>query len=370
MRLLDRYLLKELLLPFGCCLGGFILLSVGSDWFQDPGKLQEARLTAPDILEYYVVRAPEFILFILPVALLLSLLYTLTNHARCNEITAIRAAGVSLWRLSLPYFLVAALCAGAVYWLDEHHMPDVDERTSEILSRRVKTAQAHQGRDWVQNLGFRNARDGRRWQIGSFNKHSAELINPRVDWLDGDGARQWIIATRAVPTNGGWLFFGVSEYIETNSTHLPGPQHEALFKTFTETPDEIRSEIRISQRLSLLRPRAVDVPVSDIRDYLRLHPVLTETDRNKLLTMLHSRLAEPFKCVVVVLLAIPFGAASGRRNPVVGVAGSIVIFIAYYMAVMLTQALGAGGTLPPWLAGWMPNLLFGSTGLWLTARVR
>jgi len=73
---------------------------------------------------------------------------------------------------------------------------------------------------------------------------------------------------------------------------------------------------------------------------------------------------------VVVLIALPFGAASGRRNVFVGVASSIGITFAFLLLMRISLALGASGYLPAWLAGWLPNLIFGFIGLWLTARTR
>ena len=75
-------------------------------------------------------------------------------------------------------------------------------------------------------------------------------------------------------------------------------------------------------------------------------------------------------CLVVVLIALPFGAASGRRNVFVGVASSIFIAFAFLGLTKVSLALGASGYMPAWLAGWLPNLVFGFTGLWLTARAR
>jgi lipopolysaccharide export system permease protein len=72
----------------------------------------------------------------------------------------------------------------------------------------------------------------------------------------------------------------------------------------------------------------------------------------------------------VVLIAIPFGAASGRRNLFFGVAGSIFICFTFFVLQQVGLALGLGGRLPPWLAAWLPNLIFGAAGLWMTARVR
>jgi lipopolysaccharide export system permease protein len=89
-----------------------------------------------------------------------------------------------------------------------------------------------------------------------------------------------------------------------------------------------------------------------------------------LYTKLEGRLATPWRSVVVVLIAIPFGAVSGRRNVFMGVAGSLTICFAYFVLQQLSLAMGAGGVLAPWLAGWLPNLSFGLIGLVLTARIR
>ena len=119
MRLLDRYLLRELLIPLGYCLCGFLLFWITSDMFVRLGEFQKKGLLARDIAEYYVVMLPEFLVLVLPIALLLALLYALTNHARHNEVTAIRAAGVSLWRLSIPYLGVGLLASLALFATNE-----------------------------------------------------------------------------------------------------------------------------------------------------------------------------------------------------------------------------------------------------------
>jgi lipopolysaccharide export system permease protein len=87
-------------------------------------------------------------------------------------------------------------------------------------------------------------------------------------------------------------------------------------------------------------------------------------------TKLHGRLAAPWTCLVVVLIALPFGAMPGRRNVFVGVASSIVICFAYFVLMQLGVAFGAGAYLPPWVAAWAPNVLFAVTGIVLTFRIR
>jgi lipopolysaccharide export LptBFGC system permease protein LptF len=91
---------------------------------------------------------------------------------------------------------------------------------------------------------------------------------------------------------------------------------------------------------------------------------------NELYTKFYGRLAAPWTCLVAVLIAIPFGAGGGRRNVFVGVASSIVICLLYYFMQPLCLTFGSAGYMPPWLAAWLPNLVFGLAGLWMTARVR
>src|SRR5262245_41432490 len=128
MRLLDRYLLRELLIPLGYCLCGFLIFWIVFDLFNDLNTLQEHNLKGLEILEYYLARSPELLVVVLPIALLLALLYTLTNHARYHEITAIRAAGIGLWRFSLPYLGVGLLTSVLLFAMNELWAPNSSEQ--------------------------------------------------------------------------------------------------------------------------------------------------------------------------------------------------------------------------------------------------
>src|SRR5262249_22649432 len=135
----------------------------------------------------------------------------------------------------------------------------------------------------------------------------------------------------------------------------------------TETPDEIRSEIKASRINfnSLKEVKKAQMSIREILDYRGLHPERSAR-RAQMDTILHGRLAAPWTCVVVVMIALPFGAGSGRRSAFVGVASSILICFVFLMLQQLALATGIGGFLPPWLAAWTPNLLFAAGGIWLT----
>ena len=120
MRRLDRYLLRELMVPLGYCLAGLILFLITADLFAKLSEYQHLKMHGTDIAEYYFFNLPGMLVFVMPISLLLALLYSLTNHARHNEITAMRAAGISLWRLCLPYFAVGLVATGLLYVMNEY----------------------------------------------------------------------------------------------------------------------------------------------------------------------------------------------------------------------------------------------------------
>ena len=374
MRLLDRYLLRELLLPLGFCLGGFLVFWAAFDLFSKVSDLQQAKMTAPDVVEYYLVRTPEILVTLVPVALLLALLYSLTQHARHNEITAIRAAGISVWRLAVPYFGVGLLLSFGVFGLNELLVPGASDREEEIKTRRLHPVGGAHDVKVVRNLGFTNVRERRTWQIGSYNLDTSEMRQPKISWVGPDNRLSWLIADRGIYTNGAWAFVNANEWRQaeaTNSMLAPFLQTNFLFKAdFTETPDEIRSEVTVSSGLSVGSAKRADIPIVILLDYLRLHPQLRPEDRAWLYTKLHGRLATPWTCLVVVLIAIPFGAPSGRRNIFVGVASSIFICFGYFVLQQVSLTMGSNGILPPWLAAWLPNMAFGGTAIILTSRVR
>jgi lipopolysaccharide export system permease protein len=348
---------------------------VSLDLSMELGNFQKRSMTIRDIAEYYCVTMPDFLVILLPVGLLLALLYALTTHARHNEITALRAAGVSMWRLSLPYMVVGLMGSLVLLAIGELWAPDSDEIAKAIQERHLPTVVRTAGNKEFRNLCFHNARDGRIWRIGVYNSENGHMIEPIVTWTAQDGSRPWQLnAERAVPINGVWTFYNVREFRETAQTDMPvvpSLQTNVLaIPEFAETPEEINSEIKISASLSRHAARRADVPIVELLNYLRLHPNPTQSDAAWLHTKLQGRLAAPWTCLVVVLIAIPFGAVGGRRNVYVGVASSIVICFVYFVLQQVGLALGTGGSLPPWLAAWLPNLSFGLAGLWLTTRVR
>jgi lipopolysaccharide export system permease protein len=374
MRLLDRYLLRELLVPLAYCLGGFLVFYVAFDLIFGIKGFLEKQLTPGDIAEYYLATLPELLVMqVIPVSLLLALLYSLTNLSRYQELTAMRAAGVGLWRLSLPYFGVGILLGLAVLAMNELLVPPSADRAREILQRHDPNRES---RDWVPELNFHNDAEGADWSVDRYNRATGEMKGARIVWKQADGSTRAIHAGRGIYGNGQWVFYNVEDWV-TPAASASNPQpmytqtaHAVLRMPFSETPAWINIGLKEKLLSAVDAAKKPQLSIREILDYLRLHPRQDPAERAKLLTQFQCRLAEPFTCLTVVLIALPFGARSGRHNVFAGVAGSVFICFGYFIMQRIGLGLGVAGLLPPFLAAWLPNLVFGLTGLALIWRVR
>jgi lipopolysaccharide export system permease protein len=372
MRLHDRYLFRELLTPLAYCLGGFLIVWIAFFFFNEIATIQELGLL--DTAEYCLASTPGFFVMVLPVLLLLALLYALTHHARHHELTALRAAGVGLWRLCLPYFVVGFAAAGVYFFLNEVAVPRCISWSEEIKARHAVVKPGSKAKKTrYTNINFRTAHATRIWYIGEYDTGSTVLVNPNVTWTLPDGAWRALRADQATWSNGVWVFFNATLFSQAG----PGGSLTPMLTTnryaapdFAESPKEIWSNIKMSDSQTLRGSREADIPLRDLRDYLQINRNLANGDLGALLTKYYGRLAAPWTCVVVVLIAIPFGAQSGRRNLFFGVAGSIAICFTYFILQQIGMTVGMAGEMNPFLAAWLPNLFFAAVGTVLILRTR
>ena len=374
MRLHDRYFFRQLLMPLAACLGAFMMLYVSFSFGMNAQPMREAKLHFIDSLEYVLATTPAFFVVLMPFLLLFAMLWALTQLSRHNEITALRAAGVSLWRICLPYFAVGFLATVALFAINELLVPKCDRWSEQILSRYVKKAASDKTRTVFTDVGFHNHRAQRNWQIGQYDTaDAAVVVNPDVIWPATNG--QWQLkADTGVYTNGVWTFYSNAELLlrtEESKRFIPTIYTNELAEPdFDETPERISVAIRYSNTQGLFSSRSADLSLSELWPYMQGTLELTKQDEARLETKFQARIAAPWTCLIIVLMAIPFGAQSGRRNLFYGVAGSIFICFAYLVLQQVSLAFGMGGAMVPWLAAWLPNFIFATIGFFLTLRVR
>ncbi|MGE3512959.1 MAG: LptF/LptG family permease, partial [Vicinamibacterales bacterium] len=118
-----------------------------------------------------------------------------------------------------------------------------------------------------------------------------------------------------------------------------------------------------------------DVPDAEMMNYGQLEEYIDKLRASgsyvvPYVVALERKIAFPFVTVIMTLLALPFAVTTGRRGALYGVGLGIVLAIVYWICLSLFGALGAGGLLPPKLAAWAPNILFGAAALYINLTVR
>ncbi|MGB0579152.1 MAG: LptF/LptG family permease [Limisphaerales bacterium] len=371
MRLIDRYLLKELIVPTIFSFVGFFILFVAFDLNDNFQKFDRYELGATDILSYYVYVTPHLLDVVMPLSLFLGLLYCLAQHARSNELIAIRTAGVGVWRLALPYLAVGTFLSIGLFASNEWVMPEADRGAKHILHSRHSDVKSKTAAQWVERVNFNNEREGRFWHIDSFNLLTYTLVGVDITWQDEVGNTLHLGADMGRWNDNHWVFEGNVKLnqpdpltklpLRTLTNSLPMPD-------FHETPEMITGEIKINSLGRDKLAKEIRFSLQEIGDYLRRHPDLAEDKMAQLKTQWHGRLAMPLKCLVVVFMALPMGLMPGRRSIMAAVGLAIILVFSFILYSKVALALGTGNQVPGWFAGWSPALIFGSGGFWLIKR--
>lgn len=322
--------------------------------------------TTGEIFKYYLFLIPSFLPLVLPLALLVSVLFTLGNLHRRNEITAMRAAGLNLASLTRSLIGVGAIMALLVLYLNASLVPYSVEQSRTIRSNlRFSSEAKNQDQSAigiVHTLTFDNRSAGRLWLMNRFSEYTYQGYGVTVYLLNQAGQDIGrIMARRAyyddvdhawVMEEGRELKFdpvtGEAIFERKFDTHTFADFGEtpALMKTLSKAPSEL-SYLEISELLQTIPPKE--------------NPdMLSYAVREQMI------LASPFVSLIAVALAIPFAVSGVRTHSITNVVKAGLLFFAYFALASLCQILGNQQLISPIVAAWTPNCILGaySIGIW------
>jgi len=353
MKIIDRYLSAEFIRAFLFAVFGFTAVFMIVDLFENIDKFIDTHASAVLVAQYYLYYAPFIIILILPVATLLASLFSIGNLARQGEITAMKGAGISLYRILRPIILCAIAISLAALLVGEMVIPWSNERKTTV--RRV----AIEGRkpvnfSWRVNFAYSGTND-RMYHIGLYDG-SAKRIERVVIRRVSPGVDERIEARETVWENGGWTFhdgqvrWGENRVIKFKSARI-------LF--LDETPANFETRQKDPQEMNYF----------ELRDYITRVESGGGIARKEKVD-LHLKLAFPLANFIIILFGAPLASNPRRSGKVAGFAISILICMIYWGFLQAGRALGHRGTLPPAWAAWSGNIFFGLLGLLIFNRSR
>ena len=355
MRRLDRYVVRYFLQAYLYCIAGFTSIWFIFDVSDNISTFLDQRISRLLILQYYLTQVPQILVILLPVALLLALLFSLGRMSRSNEIVSMLTSGVSLPRILAPLLFIGLLTTAASTALNYSAAPHGEYAHKRLL----EDPQSSRRQLGLTAQIFRNRTDNRTWFIQQFYPGENLFNTVHVAQQDAnDNIVKTYIATRAIyhPETPAWEFqqLKIVYYDEAGNVTQTIPYTESLMITdWSETPF----------RLSSANLRAEHLSVPELRDYLQFNSDFPTTLLAPFATHLQYRIALPWTCAVVALIAASLGVGYSRRGILSSVAAAILLVFAMNFVMHLFLALGEGARIPTWAAAWTPNIMFGIIGL-------
>lgn len=350
----------NLLKPLLYLLLAFTLLFIIADLMDNASDFLESGASPKMMVHYYSLQLPSLVIFIVPICLLLATLYSLSMLTRHSEITAMRASGVSIYRIVRPYMLMGFICFLFTAVVNEYTGPKFAYRAHQLLE-----SQKHASDDvYYEQIPYRNPTAGHTWYIEKFDTRTYTMqgITLRKRRADGSDIAK-ITAAKGRWLDGRWWFEDGSIQRFDQDNNLAGPAE--TFQTremrgLPEIPEDFMGEAKDTAHQSSL----------ELWKYIRTHQFLSPETLNNYEVDLHHKLTMPFICLIATLIGIPVGAHTGRKGALAGIMLAIVMFFGFYATQFTMEYLAKQMILIPWVGAWTAVIVFYLIGSFMIWKMR
>jgi LPS export ABC transporter permease LptG/LPS export ABC transporter permease LptF len=356
--IIDRYLVREFLTFMGIGLAVAAALFVVVDLLQTLDRYLRVKPPLLYIFEHFAYRLPPALHDGMPVIMLVATIFLYLTLSRYHELTALKAAGLSLYRISLPVLGLGVAVALGAGLFQELALPILNERGEEVDRVKIR-GQAPRHLQSRQRLWVRSS-DSRFYRIALLHPGTNDMYGVTILELDRDfRLTDRLDARRAHWTPAGWeLSEGALREIARDGQVQTVP----FVWTALDIKEEMEDFIRIQKSVTSMSYR-------ELKEYItRLEAAGFQA--RKYLVELYSKLSFPLVNLVMVLVAIPFALQSPRGGRLFGIGLAIAIMAGYLVVHYVALAFARADLLPPLLAAWTANIIFMGIGVSLLLRAR
>ncbi len=354
---LDRYLLKQIIIMF--LMGVFIFSTIifASDTFITLIK-QISQFGIPFKVAFIMIllNLPSVIVLSIPMGVLLSTVMVLNKLSLSSEITVMRACGIGLNRIAKPIFIFAAIMALSTFIINESIAPIMTKQSKDLALWALGQKNIP---DEKENFVFKELGDNwylkRLFYVGY--SHKKTLYNVTVLDNSKPGTIQILQAREGKTSPKGWVFDKGAIYTMDDDGQV---LNTTLFDTST-----VKFGLDLSEELN--RNLAGEMNFLKLSKYLIKSEIPPEL-RREYTVQLFDKLALPLATIVFVLIGIPLAITPPRVRYNRGFLFSVLIIFIFYVLRALAVSFGNAGTIPPYLAAWMPDLILAMLGAWLYYR--
>ena len=357
--ILYRYIAKEFLKPFIVTSIAFGTLVLVSEFFRELNYYMEVKAGLIPVLSYLLCNLPWWTIQVLPVSVLLAVLFCVGQLVKNNELTALKAAGINLWRVVVLFLLMGALIGVCEFYLREGFIPFSVGIAEKIKTEKIRNEKPSSVSDRTNLLvSFDNGKA--RMTVGKvslINKTMSKLV---IDVFDNNmELNKQFVAGGASWNGNGWVLENGIERVFSGNTWS-----EKYFLTLPFALPFSPSDFDV------LRVRPEQLSISEYNTYLkRLELIGSDNTKEKI--QYHQRFAAVFSHIIVILIGLPFALSFGKTHgKIISFTIALIFAFVYWAAQAAGQSLGENAVISPMLAAWIGNIVFGIFGLVLVARVK
>ncbi len=358
MTILDRYVTKEFSKLFILVLALFTSLFLIVEFFERIRMFLSNNASFMQILRYFFFMIPMMVSQVLPATSLLAALVTFSTLARNSEVLAMKANGISLYRTSLPVFIASLLICILAFLNSELVTPYSNQKADNIVYVEVQKREP---------LG--SFKQNQLWYRGQSGIYNFRFFDPKTNIIQGITINYLdknfkltarIDAEKAEWKDNKWVFYNVM--ITHFGGEFPSPEWAASrVIDLPETPADF----------TIVQKEAEKMGFVELRNYIR--KLESEGyDATRYLTDMHGKIAFNLVIFILVTIGISFSLMRTERSGGVmqSIGAGIVIGFSYWIVHAFALSLGRSGSIPPFLAAWSANIIFGVASVAMFLRVR
>lgn len=354
---IDRYVLKRFIINLLFSILAWIIIFIIVDLIENISHFLDRNATFSEIFMYYTYYIPYIISLTLPVAMLLSTLFTLSAMAVNNEIVALLSAGISLLRILLPLFLIGLFISITAFFFNEISVPYSNQKRYNIKRYQVDKEPKPKFRS-RSNVYLQLKSDetlSARYYNGAVNQASGVSIKK----FNGPALLQRIDARKMIWQDSLWNLRGVTIR-----------DFQGRKELLRQLPDTVLAGLDIfPEDLAIVQKKPEEM------SYIELSHFIDElraigADPRKWLVERHLKISLPFANLIVVLLGAPLASRKRKGGTGLNFGISLGISFTYFIIIRVGQVLGYQGSLSPLFGAWLGNLVFLTLGLIGLVKVR
>lgn len=359
MRILDRYIIKEVFMTFIFGIFAFSSVFVGSGTlYRIAEYITNYGIGLSVVIRLFLFSLPDIVVLTFPMSMLLATLLTFGRLSGGSEITAMKSGGISFYRISAPVFVIALFVSVFAIGFNEFVVPKANEAYSRIVRYEIEGNVAPKSQEHIILKEIKGGSIERLTYARKYDAKTNSMYGISVQEFENEMLVRVQNADRAEWNKDHWTMYnGLMHDLSGDGTVQRTLRFSQQILPIQKNPQQMLQEQK--------KPK--EMTMKELRQEIRVMKG-QYVQTAKLETELYQRLTIPLASLIFAMVGTPLGLQPNRTSSSIGFGLSIIIIFIYYCFMTLSSALGQGGALTPAIAAWMPNLIGLIVGIILLRR--